>query len=180
MNMRHTLLGLFLVLAGCRHVSVPEAEGQSSFAFVVQPVGPPPPSDGKPVELVNQAQFRAAQLQDNAAIPVYPAKALKAKAGRALVGVHITVDTTGRVADIRSSMFVFSTPGLFAGDFRDAVETAVRRWQFTPARVEYYEIRKENGFPLMRLTRSESTESEFDLSFTFTASGGVQLTPTGR
>ncbi len=159
---------------------MPEAKGESSFAFVDQPVPPPPPSDGKVLEPVNRAQYSEAQLKDGATIPVYPIRALKAKAGRALVGFHIMVDTNGRVSDIRPSMFVFSTPGHFAEDFRDAVEAAVRHWQFTPARVEYYEIRNENGFPFARVTRTEATETEFDLSFTFTATGGVQLTPTGR
>ncbi len=173
------LSGLTLLANGCRHAPVPEAKGQSSFAFIDQPVPPPPPSDGKVLEPVDRAQYREAQLKDNAALPVYPGRALKAKAGRALVGVHIMVDPNGRVSDIRPSMFVFSTPGLFASEFRDAVETAVRLWQFTPARVEYYEIRNENGLPFARVTRTEATESEFDLSFTFTATGGVQLTPTG-
>ena len=107
-------------------------------------------------------------------MPVYPKPALAAKAGRNVVGVHVTVDPTGRVSEVRLSMLVFSTPGPFASDFRDAVEAAVRQWQFTPARAEYFEIVHEGEATYNRVTGSENVETEFDLAFTFQPDGTVR------
>jgi len=107
-------------------------------------------------------------------MPVYPARALKAKAGRNTVGIHIIVDTEGSVREIRMSMLVFSTPGPFAEDFRDAVELAVRQWRFTPARSESFEIVRDGEATSMRMTESETVETEFDLAFTFQPDGSVQ------
>ncbi len=173
MKLRKVISAVILLLgAGCRHA--PPDTGRSSFAFVNPPVGPPPESDGKVIEPVNRAQYREAQLQDPAALPIYPVRALKARARPATVGVRITVGTKGQVSDIRPSMLVFSTPGPYAEDFRDAVEVAVRLWQFTPAQAEYFEIVHEGEATYNRVTGSENVETEFDLSFTFTADGRVE------
>lgn len=181
---RGSLVGVMLVILllvpACRQPPEPEATGRSSFAFVNPPVGPPPQSKGEVIEPVDRAQYREAQLLEPAVQPAYPARALKGKARPVTVGVRITVGTDGRVADIRPSVLVFSSPGSFAEDFRDAVEAAVRQWRFTPARAEYFEIVNEGGFTFNRVTRTELVETEFDLSFTFTATGGVQFSPTGR
>ncbi len=168
------LLALVAIVAGCRQVPKPESVGSSSFVFVTQPLPPPPKSEGEAVQPEERAQYREAQLREPAVTPTYPDRALKGGAGRAFVGVHVTVDVDGRVADVRPSMFVFSTPGPFAEDFREAVEAAVRQWRFIPARAEYYEIVTEQGVTFNRVTRSETLESEFDLSFVFTAAGTVE------
>jgi hypothetical protein len=127
------------------------------------------------VESLDRGQYRQERLMEPAALPVYPARALKAKAGRATVGVHVTVGTNGRISSIVSSMLVFSTPGPFADDFRDAVEAALHQWKFEPARIEYIEVvQGTNGFFYNKVTRTELTESDFDLSFTFTADGRVE------
>jgi outer membrane biosynthesis protein TonB len=168
------LLVLVAMGTACRHVPKEETAGSSAFAFVEQPVGPPAKSDGKEVELVERAQYREAQLQEPAALPVYPKQARKAGALLTTIGVRITVDTQGRVSDVRPSILVFNTPGPFVDDFREAVETAVRQWQFRPGRVEYYEIVSKDGFTYTRVTRMEDIESEFDLSFTFDPTGKVK------
>lgn len=108
-------------------------------------------------------------------MPVYPKKAMEAKAGRNIVGVHITVDAAGRVSDVRMSLLVLSTPGPFAEEFRTAVEAALRQWQFTPARAEYFEIVHEGDSTYNRVTGSENVETEFDLAFTFSHDGRVVL-----
>jgi hypothetical protein len=171
------LWALSLGLVGCHHAPVvldDKLAGRSSFAFVEPPVGPPPASNGAAAQLLNQSNFHEAQLQEPAPMPVYPAKALKAKARLSTIGVHITVDVNGHVSDIRSSMLVFNTPGPFADDFRDAVEAAVRQWRFKPAQSDEYEIVHEGTATYNRMKRSEKVETEFDLSFTFTADGRVQ------
>ncbi len=168
---------LLLGFAGCRHappVLEDKLAGRSSFAFVDPPPGPPPKSDEKSVAPVEHANYFEARLNEPVPLPVYPARALKAKARLSTVGVHITVDTTGRVSDIRSSMLVFNTPGPFADDFRDAVEAAVRQWRFAPARTEHFEIVHEGSATYSRRASVENVETEFDLSFTFTADGRVE------
>ncbi|MEJ1971734.1 MAG: hypothetical protein WDM96_04340 [Lacunisphaera sp.] len=126
------------------------------------------------MELTNSNQWREATLKDPLVMPIYPQRALKAQAGRSTVGIHIVVDISGHVAEVRPSLLVFSTPGPFAEDFRDAVELAVRQWQFTPARAEYYEIVHEGAATYSRLMRTEAVETEFDLAFTFTEDGRVE------
>jgi hypothetical protein len=169
-----SLIAGVVVLTGCRHAATPEEKGHSSFAFVDQPVGPPPESKGEPVQLTEHSQWREATLQEPSVLPVYPAKALKAKAGRNTVGVHIIVDPQGTVREIRMSMLVFSTPGPFAGDFRDAVELALRQWRFNPARTEAFEIIHDGEATSMRMKGSENVETEFDLAFTFQPDGTVR------
>src|SRR6478736_5063340 len=168
-----SLLGL--ALAGCKHAPAPaEHTGRSTYTFVEQPAGPPPAVNKEAIEPSSRSQWREATVKDPVVMPVYPKPALKAKAGRSIVGVRIVVDVTGRVADIRPSLLVFNTPGPFAGDFRDAVELALKQWQFRPARAEYYEIVHEGDATYNRVTRTETVETEFDLSFTFTEDGKVE------
>ena len=165
----------FALGAGCRHAPPPtEPTGHSSFKFVDQPVGPPPASTGEAIQPTNSSQWREATLREPTPMPVYPAKALKAKAGRNTVGVRIIVDPEGRVREIRMSMLVFSTPGPFAEDFRDAVELAVRQWRFNPARSESIEIIHDGEATSMRMTGVENVETEFDLAFTFQPDGTVR------
>jgi len=163
-----------MTTAGCRHAPVNEEVGRSSFTFVAQPVGPPPESKHELAPPTERSQWYEATLQEPFVLPVYPAKALKAKAGRNIVGVHIIVDPRGAVREIRMSMLTFSTPGPFAEDFRDAVELAVRQWRFTPARSESFEIVHDGQATAMRLTGSENVETEFDLAFTFQPDGTVR------
>ena len=163
-----------LALVACRHAPPPEEKGHSSFAFVDAPLAPPPESKGEVLQPTEHSQWREATLKEPFDLPVYPAKALKAKAGRNTVGVHIIVDPQGAVREIRMSMLTFSTPGPFADDFRDAVELAVRQWRFNPARTEAFEIIHDGEATFSRITGSENVETEFDLAFTFQPDGTVR------
>ena len=51
----------------------------------------------------------------------------------------------------------------------------MRQWQFTPARTDDWEIVHEGTATFNRVPHSEKVEAEFDLSFTFTADGKVEL-----
>jgi hypothetical protein len=163
--------------AGCQHgPAVPET-GRSSFT-VVEPRRPPPPepSEKELVEPVSRANYREAQAIHPLVMPVYPPAALAAKAGAATVGVRVTVDANGAVADIRPSMLAIGfVPSKYADDFRAAVEVAVRQWKFAPARVHSIERVTEGEFTYDRVTRTELIEAEFDLAFTFTLSGRVEV-----
>ncbi|WP_091060037.1 hypothetical protein [Opitutus sp. GAS368] len=174
-------MGLTVVLlsaAGCRHVPPPDT-GASSFVVVeAQRVA----SDkvivgdvGEPSAAKYSEDFRqAVPLKATVVLPVYPAKALKAKAGRATVGVQVTVDTAGRVTDIGPSLLTYNTPGPYAEDFHEAVRVAVRQWRFAPAEILQMETARSGDFTYQRIARSTKTETKLDLAFTFTASGGVE------
>ncbi len=161
---------------GCRHG--PKAADTGRISFVpVEPRRPPPPAvpPNESIVPVSREQYREAEARHPLVMPAYPPKALASKAGAATIGVHVTVDATGAVVDIRPSMLAVSiTPPKFADAFREAVEVAVRQWKFKPARVLHLEAATEGEFTYERVTRTETIEAEFDLSFTFTPSGKVE------
>lgn len=170
------IMGL-ICLSGCRHAPPAIADvGASSFVVVEPPRPPAPPSEGTVTEATpTGAEYRYASFPRKPVLPVYPARALAARAGEAQVGVRVSIDTQGRVSSVSTSMFIVSiTPPGFSEDFYQAVETAVRQWKFQPARIEYVETVTEGGTTYHRVKRSEPLETQLDLAFTFTASGGVQ------
>ncbi len=108
-------------------------------------------------------------------LPVYPARALAAKAGAAQVGVRVTVDSGGRVTNVRPSPLAITIgPPRFREDFERAADVAVRQWKFHPAKIQHVEIVTEKGFTYSRVTGTEVIEAEFDLAFTFTSDGRVE------
>lgn len=176
-----TVVILSVFTSGCRHAQAPVMAGRSSFALVRPP--PPPPSKISPSEAkapVNNAEYFEAQPIYPLIMPVYPSTALAAKAGWATVGVKVTVDSTGRVTDIRPSMVAFSTSSPFAEEFLKAVEVALRQWKFRPAESREREYVQNKDIAYYRVTKSEAVETEFDLMFTFTPAGGVQQGTTGK
>lgn len=169
------LILLAIVHAGCHHVPAPA--GSSSFK-VIEPRAdnrPPKPMD-EPKEPASRTRYLEAAVQEKTVVlPVYPARALAAKAGAAQVGVRITVDTEGRVSAVRPSMLALTiAPPGFAADFEQAVEAAVRQWRFHPAKTEEMETVTVNGYSYDRVRRMELLEAEFDLAFTFSESGRVE------
>lgn len=166
------------MMTGCRHAPVEAAgAGASSFAFVERPAAPPPARTvtTEPVEQRLLEEYREARPVYPLANPVYPPRALKARAGRATVGVRITVDVTGRVSDVAPSMLVFSTPGPFSDEFREAVEAAVRQWRFRPAEIEKIEFVQTPALSYSRIVGRQKVEAQLDVAFNFTATGGVEL-----
>lgn len=71
--------------------------------------------------------------------PEYPAAALAKQTGPVTVGVRIVIGTEGSVTELIESPRVPSTPSPFLPEFRAAVETAVKTWQFTPAEWRFLE-----------------------------------------
>lgn len=158
---------------------MPALTGRSSVVFVEPPAAPPPKAGAtaSAKESKFTDQFREARPIEPLATPVYPPRALKAKAGWATVGVKVTVDVNGRVSEVVPSMVAISTPGPFADDFLEAVRVALKQWRFRPARIEHVETVQSAQATYNRVASSENIEAQFDLSFTFTASGGVHQTP---
>jgi outer membrane biosynthesis protein TonB len=149
--------------------------GRSAVSFVEPPPAPPAKNiEVSTSEPTNRSQYNEARPIKPLVMPIYPPKALTAKAGWNTVGVKITVGVDGRVTNIRPSVLAMSTPGRFANDFRAAVEAALRQWKFVPAEIQQIEPIQGLDIPVNRITSREPTEAEFDLSFTFTAEGRVE------
>lgn len=106
--------------------------------------------------------------------PVYPARALAAKAGFASVALKLTIDTLGRVTDIATSTRRIALPNAWAEEFRAAAEAAVARWRFRPAvHAVVKRVKDENGDDDLKILSSEPAEWECDVVFMFAASGAV-------
>lgn len=173
------VLGVGVVLAGCRHAAVAPAanasEGASSYRFIDH--SPPPAkkkveasTSGEPPPSV---QTLNAQPIMPLATPVYPAAALAARAGMATVGVRIVVDATGAVSEVRPSFAILSMPSPFAAEFREAVETAVTQWRFHPAEMRQLELVNDPGGDFKRVVKREKIAWAFDVEFAFKATGDV-------
>ena len=174
-----TATGLLLV-AGCQHAVKPVArpgEGTSVFSFVERPVAAAAGAATEVATMVREpvdVKVKAEPLEP-LATPVYPRVAL-GRVGRPMtVGVRITVDDTGRVAEVGASLVAFSTGGEWAEEFRAAVEEALAQWRFRPAEFRHLEPRasKTGRGGYWQITRTQPTDDGFDLAFTFTAKGDV-------
>lgn len=170
-------VALMFVGAGCQHrraaVAAPPT-GRIGFEFlepramttreatVSLQVGTPMPmvSPARPIEPLPK--------------PEYPPKALAAHAGFATVGVRLTIDTTGRVSSVDSSLRFFSSPNPWSEEFRAAVDAAVSRWRFRPAqRVMVERVKDADGADDLAVRDSEPAEWVCDVAFTFTETGQV-------
>jgi hypothetical protein len=100
--------------------------------------------------------------------PIYPADALAARDGDYVLYVTITIDRTGRVADVVPTWNRLNLPNRFEGSFLEAARTALRAWHFVPARLVYWE--KKRGKEDTYLYQ-EAVTSGTDLKFTFAATG---------
>jgi len=176
---------LALVAAGCRHLSSSQATSTGTSSFVVVDGPPAKTPKVKPAEPstepIIEEHFVDAEAIEPRARPTYPKQALTGKAGLVTVGVRITIDTEGQVADVEPSLFVFSTPSRYADEFQTAVRLAVLQWRFHPA--QRYRLRifrtEEGGGPPQEISR-EKIETYFDFAFTFTASGKVLPVTSAR
>jgi len=171
------------VLTACRHAPTePPATGASSFTFVEAGrtdaasqviVG----DVGEPSAAKYSENYSPAFPLKPMVLPIYPPRALAAKAGAATVGVRLKVDAAGRVIDVGPSLLVYSTPGPFADDFQAAVQAAVMQWRFRPAAIEKIEFVQAPTVSYSRVLSTQKVESQLDVAFNFTATGGVE---TGR
>jgi len=80
--------------------------------------------------------------------PAYPARPLDAGFGPATVAVRIVIDEEGKVSQVLDSPLLASSPGPFAGDFRQAVDDALRGWRFTPGAIKQTREGEESSRPV--------------------------------
>jgi len=171
--------GIVIFTAACHTVPSLPPQGQSSFSVVIPPTPPMAAGVSTAEEPPDRRRFVDAAPIPPLGLPTYPADALAADAGWVVVGVRITIDEHGRVAEVRQSPVSMTTPSAYADSFWAAVETAVRQWRFCPAQYREEHRRTVDGHTAWELTGVEQTPSTSDLSFNFTATGQV-LPGSGR
>jgi hypothetical protein len=168
------LAGGWLV-GGCGHARKPPREGTASFAMI-EPTGgargrvsgettaPRVPSDTViPAEPILPL-----------ATPVYPLAAYSKHTAPITVGVRVTIDAEGRVAEVRPSLRVFSSAGPLAPEFERAVEEALAQWRFRPAEARHLVPKTDSvGREYWQVTRAEKTTWSLDVAFTFAPGGDV-------
>jgi hypothetical protein len=175
------LAGLGLA-AGCQHarvISAPRApvSGASSFQFVEQPLAAAAGEVAQLMTMVREpmdVKYKAEPIEP-LATPVYPRAALGRVRVPMMVGVRISVDGTGRVAQVGGSLVAFSSGGEFAEEFREAVEAAMAQWRFHPAELRHLvpKTGKSGRGGYWQVTQVQPTDDAFDVAFTFSTKGEV-------
>jgi hypothetical protein len=167
-----TLLATGLV-GGCHPPFRPQeaATGGSSVRFLEEPAS----SNSVAVEVGEMKTgdyFQDARPIEPLALPIYPRTAR----GSATVAVRITVTSTGRVSEVAPSLRAVSIPNRFDAEFQQAARAALAQWRFAPAQSCHLEVTKNAaGEPVYHETLRENVETSFDLVFSFTASGEVNV-----
>ena len=158
-----------LVAAGC---SGPPREGRSSVELL-EPIPDPSGTVKGYAEREENVVINAIDpsLIGELAKPVYPRDALVARAGECVIFVTITIDTDGRVSDVRNSWQRLNIPNRFSDRFLAAVRTAVEKWRFEPARNVYWQ---KDASGELKYVRTEIVAARTDIKFTFEASGTVR------
>jgi hypothetical protein len=142
----------------------PPSRGKVAYEFIADP------SIGKPQNKEHR-EFVTPRPERTLALPSYPERPLVAKAPSYTVVVRIVIDTEGRVSSVADSQLAPSTAGAFAADFREAVDTAVRRWRFLPGHIDQLEDGDDiddDGKPdYVRVVESDLVPVFYDVRFDF-------------
>jgi TonB family protein len=114
-------------------------------------------------------EYQAPRLLGDAPLPIYPEHPLAARFGQALVIVRTTIAPEGTVTDV--SPRPGSTPGRFAEDFFQAVDSAVRKWRFTPPQwwllEEGNDLNGDGKPDYQRVVRMDPVSVSGDIEFHF-------------
>ena len=142
----------------------PPSRGKVAYEFIADP------SIGKP-QNTEHLQFVTPRPEQTLALPSYPERPLAAKAPSYTVVVRIVIDTEGRVSSFADSQLAPSTAGVFAADFREAVETAVRRWRFLPGHIDQLEngddVDDDGKADYVRIVQRDLVPVFYDVRFDF-------------
>ena len=127
--------GVVLLAASCAPKPAPSttpasnpAVGSSSWRVLADP-------DAAKPDLEEGEAFERPLPAARLALPEYPADALAAKAGAAVVAVRIFIGPDGTVVRVEDSPLLASSAGPFAASFRGAVDRTARSWRFRPGAI---------------------------------------------
>jgi hypothetical protein len=143
--------------------------GRSTFEML-EPIAAPGAMTGKEAQGDIVVVSIPPSAMGELASPVYPAEALAARVGACEVFVTITIDTSGAVTDAVPSWQRMNIPGRYSEAFLGAVRSAVRTWQFEPARKVYWRKTADGNVAFMH---TETIMAMTDVKFTFDSSGRV-------
>ena len=175
-SLRFLAAASIVAATGCAHPppkifpkASPPPHGQVEFQFIADPKMAPP-------RVTDHQELVAPSPIGRLVAPTYPPAPLAAHAGPASVALRIVIGAEGHVVEVRDSPLMGSTPSPFAADFRAAAETAVRRWRFSPGRIDQYEDGADldgDGVPdSTRLAQSDVIRVFYDVRFDFEIVGG--------
>lgn len=174
--------GGLLLAAACAPKPAPSASpapdpavGASSWRVLADP-------DAAKPELEEGEVFEGPLPEETLAVPEYPADALAARAGPALVAVRIFIGPDGSVVRVEDSPLLASSAGPFAASFRGAVDRTARAWRFRPgaitATVDGTDV-DGDGKPDYRIqTAWDPVTVYYDIRFDFSIVEGKGLVTT--
>ena len=156
---------------------LPLPEGKSSYSYIFDPANPA-------LGLPEDVQFVRPLAIETKTLPRYPASALAARDGLHREVVRIVIDAKGNVGEVVDSPMEPSDGGPFAGDYRRAVDAAVRTWRFQPGEFRHIKPggdKDGDGKPDYKImTSADKVAVYYDIRFTFEivdGKGVVKATP---
>lgn len=181
-------LSVSTLLAACTHtgatapsqpsVSIPTPgtssppvarEGEVAVEFLADPDSPKPKLD-------ESQEFTPASPRSTP-LPEYPATALAGGGPSAVVAVRLMLEG-GAVRDVKDSPKLAPYTGPFASEFRAAVESAVRGWWFTSARIDTLGPARPD-MPQRPLKATRYVPTYLDFAFRFSVVDGKGVVTVG-
>ena len=103
-----------------------DAKGVTSLQFLNEPI----------IDLSEGQELQPPTPNGELALPSYPQRALRARAGAAVV-LRFVINVQGEVVQVLDSPIATPLRGRYAEDFRVAAEKAIRTWRFKPAELQW-------------------------------------------
>jgi hypothetical protein len=144
-------------------------EGNVAVEFLADPDSPRPKLD-------ESQEFRPASSRSTP-LPEYPPEALAGGGPSGVVAVRLVLEG-GAVRDVKDSPKLARYTGPFAREFRAAVETAVRRWIFTSARIDTLGPARPD-MPQRPLMATRYVPTFLDFAFRFSVVDGRGVVSVG-
>ena len=144
-------------------------EGNVAVEFLADPDSPKPKLD-------ESQEFTPASPRFTP-LPEYPPEALAGGGPSAVVAVRLVLEGGG-VREVKDSPKLARYAGPFASEFRAAVETAVRRWGFTSARIDTLGPARPD-MPERYLLATRYVPTFLDFAFRFSVVDGKGVVTVG-
>lgn len=140
-------IGAWPAVTACSHASAPVAAVTAGVPASAPGAGDGPSRQGDvAVRFLADpaaADIKVAETEEFAPasprympLPSFPAGALRAGAGSSIVAIRLHLDEGGFVTATSDSPRLASSDGPHQEEFRKEVEVVVRRWSFSPARID--------------------------------------------